>query len=108
MSIECSICAEKDRIAVDLCKCSRQSDKQICEVCAVTLYRVCTHPVCNCFGFECPYCRKLDKTSRNWHADSALYWKKKYSTMYEKMVELSVDSRLMSQLTRGSYGYMNN
>ena len=69
----CSICCE-EKIPVAMCSRCNQADKRVCEQCAVRLYDGCSNAHCNCFGFKCPYCRAVVKTSREWTKSSAVYW----------------------------------
>ena len=82
----CSICAET-KVPVEMCECSRQEDKKICEDCAVQMYSGCSHPSCVCFGFSCPFCRKLDKSKKLWMASSAAYWEKRCNMAADKLLQ---------------------
>ena len=80
----CSICAEIG-IKVEMCVCSEQADKRICQTCALMLFNGCSHPTCDCFGFICPFCRKTDKTTKSWMEVSPLYWKKRSEMLENKL-----------------------
>ena len=81
---ECSICAEI-KLPVKLCSCNNQSDKQICEDCAVRIHSGCNIATCNCFGFQCSFCRQRDNTHRVWTDNSVLYWKTRATDLADRL-----------------------
>lgn len=83
-TVECAICAE-EKLPVKLCDCNEQDDKRICEECAVKMHGGCTTPTCNCWGFQCGFCRQCDKTARMWTKKSALYWELRCKATADKL-----------------------
>ena len=95
----CSICCE-EKIPVAMCSRCNQADKRVCEQCAVRLYDGCSNAHCNCFGFKCPYCRAVVKTSREWTQSSAVYWEAYAAMLATKLEDLAL--QLPYEYTNGS------
>jgi len=88
-TVECSICVLQ-KVPVELCHRCNQSDKQVCQECAVKMFAACSSPTCNCFGFVCAFCRDCNKSTRPWMETSALYWKRRCE-MAECKLELCAE-----------------
>jgi len=84
LTVCCSICCE-EKEGVELCTTCVGDDKRVCEECAVAMHAGCTNKTCNCFGFKCAFCRRVDKTEKAWTETSVLYWQARATDLADRL-----------------------